>query len=303
MENMNKKLIPLLLALVLLPAIGLFVGSQIGEPGLAFDGARAYQHVLRQVEMGPRTPGSPAHAEGIEYITSTLEGLGWQAQVVEDVYAGQVVKNIYATRNGQTPLILLAAHYDSRFFADHDPDPANHSQPVPGANDGASGVAVLLELARVLPRDGTSVGLLFTDAEDNGDIPEWDWILGASAFAEDLPFEPEAVIILDMIGDSDLNIYQENFSDDALTASIWAQAAELGYQQYFIPETKYSIIDDHLPFLNRGLRAITVIDFDYPYWHTVADTPDKVSPASLQIVGHTMLEWIKNYQTGMLGQE
>ncbi len=300
---MNKKLIPLLLGLVLLPAVGLFVSSRMAEPPAAFDGQRAYQHVLRQVEMGPRTPGSPAHTEVIEYILSTLEGLGWQAQVVEDVYAGQVVKNIYAIRPGQSPIILFAAHYDSRFFADNDPDPANHSLPVTGANDGASGVAVLLELARVLPAEGQPVGLLFTDAEDNGNIPGWDWILGANAFARSMTFEPEAVVILDMIGDADLNIYQEHFSDDALTASIWAQAAALGYEQYFIPETRFSIIDDHIPFLNRGLRAITVIDFDYPYWHTVEDTADKVSPDSLQIVGHTMLEWVRNYQPGMLERE
>lgn len=186
------------------------------------------------------------------------------------------------------------AHYDSRLYADSDPNPANHNLPVPGANDGASGVAVLLELARVLPANAP-VGLLLFDAEDQGRIDGWDWILGSRAFVEALDYRPETVILLDMIGDADLNIYKEHNSDPGLNDEIWATAARLGHQDAFIPEYKYAMLDDHTPFVENGIRAALLIDFDYPYWHTLEDTPDKVAPRSLQIVGEVVLAWLEEY--------
>jgi Zn-dependent M28 family amino/carboxypeptidase len=153
-------------------------------------------------------------------------------------------------------------------------------------------VAILLELARTLPRDTVPVELLFIDAEDNGNLPGWDWILGSRAFVESLTFQPRAVIIVDMLGDADLNIYKEYNSDLALVEAIWAQAAALGYEQYFIPEYKYSILDDHTPFLEAGIPAVDIIDFDYPFYHTSADTADKVSAQSLEVVGRTLWAWI-----------
>jgi Zn-dependent M28 family amino/carboxypeptidase len=165
---------------------------------------------------------------------------------------------------------------------------------MPGANDGASGVAVLLEMARVLPPETEDIWLVFFDAEDSGGIENWDWLLGSRAFAASLQTNPDAVIILDMIGDADLNIYQERNSDTALTESIWKTAAKLGYDDVFIPQSKYRMLDDHTPFLEKGIPAVDIIDFDYPYWHTTADTPDKVSAQSLEIVGTTMLAWLEN---------
>jgi Zn-dependent M28 family amino/carboxypeptidase len=125
-------------------------------------------------------------------------------------------------------------------------------------------------------------------------LPGWDWILGSSALAESLPETklPEAVIIVDMIGDADLNIYMERNSDGDLTREIWNTAAELGYAKSFIPEYKFAMLDDHTPFLQRGIRAVDLIDFDYPYWHTTQDTLDKVSAESLNIVGDTLYQWI-----------
>jgi Zn-dependent M28 family amino/carboxypeptidase len=177
-------------------------------------------------------------------------------------------------------------------FADSDPDPSNHAKPVPGANDGASGVAVLLELARALPENTVPVWLVFFDAEDNGRIEGWDWTLGSPEFVRHYSVQPRAVVIVDMIGDADLNIYKEHNSNPELTDQIWETASNLGYGSRFIMEYKYSMQDDHQPFLQAGIPAVLIIDFDYPYWHTVGDTPDKVSAESLQAVGETLRTWI-----------
>ncbi len=279
---------------ILVLALSLVYASQ-NKPVVSatFDGELAYAHVLAQDALGPRTPGSAAHAEFIVYAQNEFEKQGWDVSLQQTERMGHAITNILATRQERPP-VLLMAHYDSRFFADNDPDPVNHTAPVPGANDGASGVAVLLELARVLPSDAP-VGLLLVDAEDQGRIQGWDWILGSRAFAEALDYQPEAVILLDMIGDADLNIYKERNSDPQLTEEIWAAAKNLGYEQFFIPEYKYTMLDDHIPFREKGIRAVDLIDFDYPYWHTIQDTPDKVSAQSLQIVGDVVLAWLDGF--------
>jgi glutaminyl-peptide cyclotransferase len=265
------------------------------RPPEEFDGQRAYRDVLTQMEFGPRTPGSEAHAQALDWMQAELEAAGWQAEVQEAVVMGHPIQNLVARRGEAAPQVILGAHYDCRMVADRDDGPAR-SEPVPGANDGASGVAVLLELARTLPRDTVPVWLVFFDAEDNGGLPGWDWILGSRAFAASLTSTPRAVVIVDMIGDADLNIYRELNSTPALVDEIWAQAAALGYGQTFLPEGKYSILDDHTPFLEAGIPAVDIIDFDYPYWHTAADTADKVSPQSLEAVGRTLWAWIVNQE-------
>jgi Zn-dependent M28 family amino/carboxypeptidase len=227
-----------------------------------------------------------------EWAQSELGAAGWEVEVQETEALGNPVKNIVAKRGEEPPQILLGAHYDTRIFADQDGDPANHTQPVPGANDGASGVAVLLELARSLPKDTVPVWLVFFDAEDNGRIEGWDWILGSREFVRNNPVRPRAVVIVDMIGDADLNIYRENNSNTAITDEIWNTARGLGYDGKFIDSYKYSILDDHTPFLEAGIPAVDIIDFDYPYYHTVQDTPDKVSAESLKAVGDTLLAWV-----------
>jgi Zn-dependent M28 family amino/carboxypeptidase len=134
--------------------------------------------------------------------------------------------------------------------------------------------------------------LVFFDAEDQGHFNGWSWILGSRAFVEELKYKPQAVVIVDMIGDADLNIYMEKNSDPTLRAEIWATAAQLGYRKNFIPEEKYPMLDDHTPFLEAGIPAVDLIDFDYPYWHTTQDTPDKVSAQSLKVVGETLWTWV-----------
>lgn len=257
-----------------------------------FDGQKALQDVQYQTSLGARIPGSAAHAQVVEWMRSELESAGWQAEVQNSAAMGHPIQNIVARRSNLPPQIILAAHYDSRLVADRDADPSKRSEPVPGANDGASGVAVLLELARRLPSDTVPVWLVFFDVEDNGGLPGWDWILGSRAFVAALDYRPQAVIVVDMVGDADLNIFIERSSDPQLTFEIWAQAAALGYGNSFIPIPKYNLLDDHTPFLEAGIPAAVIIDFDYPYWHTRADTANKVSAQSLKTVGDTLLAWV-----------
>ncbi|MCL5429059.1 MAG: M28 family peptidase [Chloroflexi bacterium] len=258
-----------------------------------FDGYRALEDVEYQVTLGPRIPGSVAHEQAVTWVAQSLRSTGWQVDIQETERLGKPIQNIIAKRGDGQPWLILGAHYDSRMLADQDPDPRGRDEPVSGANDGASGVAVLLELARVLPRNlDKQIWLVFFDAEDNGRIEGWDWILGSRAFVESLNNYPDGVVIVDMIGDMDLQIYLEANSDENLRQQIWQQAAELGHSDIFIDDVKHSMLDDHTPFLELGIPAVDIIDFDYPYWHTRADTLDKVSAESLQVVGETLLAWV-----------
>jgi len=263
-----------------------------------FNGDRALSDVQYQVDLGARIPGSKAHEKTIEWIVDELKSNHWKTEIVSSVVNGYNIQNIVGKKGSGKPLIILGAHYDSRIYANYDKDPANKLLPVPGANDGASGVAVLLELSRMFPAElsektrAGEIWLVFFDAEDNGEIAGWSWIMGSRAFANNLQEQPEVVVILDMIGDADLNIYRENNSDDEYTNEIWDIAASLGFENYFIPKNKYTIIDDHIPFIEKGIPAVVIIDFDYPYWHTISDTTDKVSAQSLYVVGTTIYTWL-----------
>ncbi len=257
-----------------------------------FDGARALADVQLQVSFGPRIPGTEGHDRFQAWLTGELESAGWLVEIQSTEQNGHPVENIVAKRSADLPDLVLGAHYDSRIFADNDPNPALRDQPVPGANDGASGVAVLLGLARSLPSDTPNLWMVFFDSEDNGRIGDWDWILGSRAFVAQNPIKPRAVVVLDMVGDADLNIYWEQNSDIAIRTAIWQVAAEKGYGDVFIQRPKFSMLDDHTPFLEAGIPAVDIIDFDYPYWHTTGDTPDKVSAESLAAVGETLQAWI-----------
>lgn len=258
-----------------------------------FDGEQAMKDVEAQMAFGPRVPGSEAHVKTVQYIRSQAEAAGWMVEVQQTERAGHSIQNVIFKHGTGSPWIIIGAHYDSRMKADQDKDPTKRDQPVPAANDGASGVAVLLELARSLPQDlKAKIWLVAFDAEDQGDLPGWDWILGSRAFADSLSGKPDDVIVIDMIGDANLNIYKESNSNPGLTQEIWNTAARAGYSAQFIDKVKYSMLDDHTPFLEKGLTAIDIIDFDYPWWHTTGDTTDKVSAQSLEAVGETLRQWI-----------
>jgi glutaminyl-peptide cyclotransferase len=295
---MTKKSVALyltIIGLLLVIAIGWYAYALLSQPeptATSFDGERAYADVQTQVAFGPRIPETEGHAKVVKWIQEELVKAGWQVEIQESEALGHPIRNIVAKRRAANPQIILGAHYDTRIYADNDPNPENNLKPVPGANDGASGVAVLLELARTLPPDVVEVWLVFFDAEDNGRIEDWEWIMGSREFVKNNTVQPRAVVIVDMIGDADLNIFKDRNSNPELTEEIWAMADRLGYENVFIPGYKYAMLDDHTPFNEVGIPAMDIIDFDYRYWHTIEDTPDKVSAESLQTVGRTLWTWI-----------
>ena len=260
---------------------------------LTFDGDMAYTRVLEQCGFGPRPPGTANNQLLGEYLIHYLGEFGWTTEVQAFTYQDVPVRNIVAHK-GQGPrsgnrFVILGAHYDTRPYADYDP-PETRGQYILGANDGGSGVAVLLELARVLDMDRVpyQVRLVFFDAEDSGNLNGWPFSVGAREYAQSLDAEPAFVIVVDMVGDANQTFYWESNSDQELNAQIWELAADLGYGPFFIPQVRWNIIDDHLPFVQRGWKAMDIIDFEYPYWHTTQDTADKVSAESLTRVGRVL---------------
>lgn len=264
---------------------------------LVFDGEMAFEHVVAQCDFGFRPTGSDEWRLTGDYIIAELEEEGWVVETEEFTYEDTPVCNIIGKSAGAQgssqglPIVILGAHYDTRRSADME-DP---SVPVMGANDGASGVAVLLELARVLERDKLrhEIWLAFFDAEDNGRLDGWDWCVGSSYMAANLTVVPEAVVVVDMVGDADQQLYLERNSDAELQMQLWDLAADLGYSEWFVPEYRHSMLDDHIPFARRGIPAVDIIDFDYPHWHTTQDTIDKVSEDSLERVGRVLEVWLE----------
>ncbi|MCS7040161.1 MAG: M28 family peptidase [Caldilineales bacterium] len=266
-------------------------------PAPVFSGQRALALAQAQCDFGPRPTGSPANRRTGDWIITQLEAQGWQVETHEFVWNGTPVRNILAKTGPIIPgaAILVGAHYDTRPIADQDPDPARREEPILGGNDGASGVAVLLELARVLDKDRLNrpVWLAFFDAEDNGRIPGWDWIIGSTRLAEEMDELPAAMILVDMVGDADQRFPIEGNSDPQLARTLWELAADLGYGDVFVLEPGPTLIDDHVPFIRRGVPSVDIIDFDYPYWHTTADTCDKLSAISLERVGRVLEAYLE----------
>jgi len=247
------------------------------------------------MKLGPRPTGSDAWRATGDYILAQLQKSGWAAEEQKFEYRATPIRNIIG-RKGSGPVVILGAHYDTRRRADR--DKTNPAAPVPGANDGASGVAVLLELARVLDAQKLhhQVWLAFFDAEDNGNLDGWEWAAGSRYMAQNLQVQPVVVIVVDMIGDADQQIYFEQNSNRQWSQRIWDVAAKLGYGKYMIPQPRHSILDDHTAFAQRGIPAVDMIDFDYPHWHTTADTADKLSPESLERVGRTLQVFLEQLE-------
>jgi glutaminyl-peptide cyclotransferase len=279
-----------------------------GGGGPRFEGDSAFVYLEQQCDLGPRFPGSPGHRALQRYIIGVLEqyGANVSLQPFEAVLTtGDTLRlvNIIANYNRDAKRrIMFGAHYDTRPRADRDPDPAKQHMPIPGANDGASGVAVLLEFARLFDRVRPPIGvdLVFFDGEDYGeDGVSADYILGSAHFALNLKnYRPSAVIIVDMVGERDVEIKVEAYSaaySALLVDDIFTIAERLGVDAF--KRTKgYPLIDDHLPFIRAGIPAIVLIDFDYPYWHTLDDTPDKCESESLGAVGSVLVEYIWGFE-------
>ena len=268
-----------------------------GNGAALFSGRRAMAHARQLMRLGPRTPGSEASVKAADYIKSQLEREGWEVTTERFAYAGVPLANVIAKR-GEGPIVIVGTHYDTRPIADRDPD--DRTVPVPGANDGSSGVAVLLELARVLDSEATEgmqVWLAFFDAKCSGEVANWEWAVGSRNLAQRLVNQPgqrpEYVIIIDMVGGSDPTFHYEWSSSLWLQEKLWGLAHELGYEERFVHRFKHHVISDHTPFLQTGTEAAILIDMDYPYWHTQRDTLDKLDAQSLQRVGRLLQTWLE----------
>lgn len=290
------------------------------EKGREFDAASAYGFVKKQVEFGPRVPNTPAHAACADWLVKILKQ--WTPDVIVQSFEAMAFdgtalkgKNIIASFNaGAKDRLLLCAHWDSRPFADHDPDPANHHKPVLGANDGASGVGVLLEVARRLSikKPASGVDIVLFDLEDYGEHQNWrgrsspdSWCLGSQHWARK-PHRPgykaRYGVLLDMVGASDAVFPMEGTSmyfAPAVTKKVWETARGLGLSKYFLDRESDPLIDDHL-YVNQiaGIPTADIIHYDigrrafFPSWHTVGDTLDKIDLNTLGAVGRTLLALI-----------
>jgi Zn-dependent M28 family amino/carboxypeptidase len=273
-------------------------------PAPKVDGKKAYQYAGEIVAFGPRPIGSEAHRKVEDYIVSHLQGL----QVEQDKFTAKTaagtfpINNIIAKIPGKKDgIIILASHYDTNY-------PLRNENYV-GANDGASTSGLLLEIANVLkskPNDGYSVWLVFDDGEEA--TVSWsdsDSLYGIKQLAnrwksDGTAQKIKAFILLDMIGDKDLNVTRDTNSTPWLQDVVGRAAQRLGYGSYFYKSDE-AMDDDHIPLKNIGVPVVDLIDFDYGwhnlYWHTTEDTMDKISPKSLQIVGDTVLEAIRALNT------
>lgn len=268
-----------------------------------FDGEAAFTLIETQCSFGPRNPGGPGHEAMLEWLVATLRSRADAVSVQRFVVAapaGNVeLTNVIASfRPDERERVLLCAHWDTRAVAERDPDPAKRETPIAGANDGASGVAVLLELARVMAARGPAVGvdLVFFDGEDGGDGGGLgEWCLGSSYYAAHLgEYSPRYAVVIDMVGDADLGIPKEPNSLSAapgVVERVWEAARAVGAES-FGERSGPAMYDDHVPLIRGGIPAIVVIDPHYRYWHTVEDTPDKCSASSLAEVGAVVVRLV-----------
>ncbi len=268
-----------------------------------FSGKNAYDYLLKQTNFGPRNPNSAGHQQCLRFLESELKKYADKVTLQHFTHQGYNetlrLTNVFAQFKPELQQrILLLAHWDTRPRAELDADPKKQNLPIVGANDGASGVAVLLEMARIFKNNPPPIGvdILFTDGEDYGDSHKDGntdlYFLGAKHFAKtkSAMYTPEYGILLDMIGDSDLQLPLEQNSmyfAPRLMDIVWTTAEEVGVTS-FIKEPGESIADDHIPLNEVGIPTINIIDFQYPHWHTQQDTPDKCSPESLEAVGKVL---------------
>ena len=270
-----------------------------------FDGEAALALIETQLSFGPRVPGTPGHAAQLEWMTSYLRDRADTVTTQEFTHTGPggemlELTNVFARfRPDARDRILLVAHWDTRPTADNETDAALRDTPIPGANDGGSGTAVLLQLADVLSSHSPPLGvdLLLVDGEDYAPNHMY---LGATYFAEHaLGYEPLYGILLDMVGDRTPRYPQEGYSRNyapEVVERVWRMAERLGYAAYFPRSPGIPISDDHVPLNEAGIRTINIIDFDYgpanAYWHTHQDDLPNVGPEGLEVVGTVVAELI-----------
>lgn len=269
-----------------------------------FDSSKAWDYLNAQCTFGPRDPGSERASKCRKYLVSELKK--YSGKVREQPFShfdkrsgrNYQMYNIIANFGGAGKKVILCAHWDCRPRSEYDKNPADREKPIIGANDGASGVAVLMEMARLFSVNPPpfAVEIILFDGEDFGRPGEdWDYCLGSRYFAKDVKASDYSYgVLLDMIGDSDLEIKREYNSykfAKHIQDKVWEAAKRAGVRQ-FSNSINHPITDDHLQLIEAGIPCIDLIDFDYKYWHTQQDTPDKCSAESLDAVGRTLVELI-----------
>lgn len=294
--------------------------TEATAPSFTANADSLYTYVEAQVVLGPRTPGSQAHDWCADLIETTLRQAGVDSIAVQLAPVTTFNGEHFTTRNimgcinpTATRRVLLLAHYDTRPWADNDNDPTAHSTPVDGANDGASGVAVLLETARVTARtlpDSIGLDLLFVDMEDSGESGPGDtensWCLGTQEWVKQMPYttqnRPMFGILLDMVGGHEAVFHREYISNamaPAVVNRVWAVARDSGYSDRFVNKPGGAVVDDHL-FINRaGIPCIDIIEslnpatgtFN-PTWHTTDDNLGGIDRNTMKIVAQTVLNTI-----------
>lgn len=287
----------------------------------SFSGDSAYAYVARQMAFGPRVPNSQAHLDCAVWLIQQLRSCGAEVDLQKGTvtnYAGrdQQVMNIIAhfpsrTAKAAAPL-LLCAHYDTRPWCDEEELYEDRAYNVPGANDGASGVGVLLEVARQLSMDSThqSIDIVFFDCEDMGTPRSYTgiqrentWCLGSQLFATHNVTKYRYGILLDMVGSPDAIFPREYYSiqyAENYQELIWRAARKLGYSRYFVDNTAYPIMDDHYYLNLVGIPCVDIIHYDAKtatgfasWWHTREDDMRNISTATLQAVGEVVMEVVK----------
>ncbi len=302
---MNKILSVIIIAVLFCGIDGFAQNQPEGYP--FFDEKNAFRLLEKQCSFGTRNPGGEGHRLCGEFLVSYLKK--YSNSVEKQNFTPELPNNTIPMYNIITSFdllkqnrILLCAHWDTRPRADKESDSTKALKPILGANDGASGVAVLLEIARLVSTYPPPIGITIVlfDGEDWGKAGDLEhFSLGSKYYASQKSYPyPDYGILLDMIGDKDLQIYMEEYSyytNPALVESIWISRAiaELGLVS-FVPRLKYQVYDDHIPLIKAGIPMVDIIDFDYPYWHTLSDTPDKCSPKSLKQIGELLVSLIYN---------
>jgi len=290
---------------IVVPIIILIMLLNCSESIPELDSQKAYDYILTQCAFGARVPNSKAHSECEDYLYDKLSEYADIVNRQEFTYYDEerndtlYLTNLIASFNPEASnRILLCSHWDCRPWADKEADSSLHNQPVMGANDGASGVALLLTIAEIIKNNPLDEGIdiIFFDGEDYGKYAEADqWLLGSKYFTENIGnYRPRYVLLVDMIADKDLDIHRDSYSN---TYAGWLsnrvlKAAELEQAENFYTDVLHTVYDDHVPFLLMGIPAVVIIDMDYEWWHTINDIPENCSVESLDEVGRVVLRML-----------
>jgi hypothetical protein len=296
--------------LVVATLAGVAAAWGCGQPKTpVFSADSAMVHVERQVALGPRVPGTEARDRAARYIARTLERRGARVQVqsfeIDDPYSDRplrLVNVIGSFAAAESRRVMLASHYDSRPWADQEPDSALWSRPIPGAVDGATSTGLLLELARLVGTeapDGIGVDFVFFDGEDYGRESDLaNYLIGSRHFAANLQgYRPAAAIVVDMVGGSGTRVRREGISEQEsapLLDFVFGRARALGLD-YFEAETGSQIFDDHVPLLQAGIDAIDLFGYGYAAWHTLGDDLTQCDRGRIDQTGRLLQDLIYRF--------